>query len=234
MDSAPHASASVRVVHSSDLHLHDTRDGSSNVEVLRTVLAISSDLEAHATLLVGDIFDHGRVSDRLLEETADALASVHHPVIILPGNHDSLGPQSIYGRIDLQSAPFVHVVGADGGNSVVLRTHDLEIWGRPHIEYADFEPLSEHGTRRSRWRIVAAHGHWVSSESDRERAYKIFAAQLATVDADYVALGHWDRWVRLEAEGPPAYYSGSPDMARSVNLVELSSGGVDVRRVGIR
>ena len=43
--------------------------------------------------------------------------------------------------------------------------------------------------------------------------------------ADYLALGHWDRPVRVGNGVVPAYYSGSPDLAQTVNLVRLTAAG---------
>ena len=43
--------------------------------------------------------------------------------------------------------------------------------------------------------------------------------------SDYVALGHWNRAVRVGNGAVPAYYSGSPDLARTVNVVRLKATG---------
>jgi hypothetical protein len=46
-----------------------------------------------------------------------------------------------------------------------------------------------------------------------------------------VALGHWNRAVRVGNGVVPAYYSGSPEYAGTVNVVRLSeAGGVTVTR----
>ena len=46
--------------------------------------------------------------------------------------------------------------------------------------------------------------------------------------ADYVALGHWNRAIRVGAGAATAYYSGSPDYASTVNVVRLGAAGVAV------
>ena len=43
--------------------------------------------------------------------------------------------------------------------------------------------------------------------------------------ADYVALGHWDRPAQVGSGIIPAYYSGSPEWAKTVNLVRLTAAG---------
>jgi hypothetical protein len=49
--------------------------------------------------------------------------------------------------------------------------------------------------------------------------------EIAATAADYLALGHWDRPVRVGNGVVPAYYSGSPDLAETVNLVRLTAAG---------
>jgi DNA repair exonuclease SbcCD nuclease subunit len=89
----------------------------------------------------------------------------------------------------------------------------------------DFDPAS--------WRINMAHGHWVQGEADEERAYRSFTADIDGQRADYLALGHWDVFTEVRSSAP-AYYSGSPLYARSVNMVELSeSEGLRVTRLPV-
>ena len=45
---------------------------------------------------------------------------------------------------------------------------------------------------------------------------------IAATGADYVALGHWDRPTQVGDGSIPAYYSGSPDWAKTVNLIRLT------------
>jgi hypothetical protein len=49
--------------------------------------------------------------------------------------------------------------------------------------------------------------------------------EIAATAADYLALGHWDRPMRVGNGIVPAYYSGSPDLAGTVNLIRLTTGG---------
>jgi len=49
--------------------------------------------------------------------------------------------------------------------------------------------------------------------------------EIAATGADYLALGHWDRPMRVGNGVVPAYYSGSPELAGTVNLVRLTAGG---------
>jgi DNA repair exonuclease SbcCD nuclease subunit len=49
--------------------------------------------------------------------------------------------------------------------------------------------------------------------------------EIATTEADYLALGHWDRPMRVGDGAVPAYYSGSPELVQTVNLVRLMPAG---------
>jgi DNA repair exonuclease SbcCD nuclease subunit len=220
------------LVHSSDLHLGAGPHG-PELAALPRVLAAARNVGADLLLLAGDIFDHNRVPLRLLDAVARALADAAIPVVILPGNHDCLAPGSVYRRGGLSDPPNVHVFGVTHDEVVVLPELNLEIWGRPHHDYADMSPLA--GARpRSRpgWRhVTTAHGHWVSGPHDHHRSWLIHPEELRALDTDYVALGHWERAVRVGDGAVPAYYCGSPELARSVNVVRFTvTGAVVVER----
>jgi len=78
-----------------------------------------------------------------------------------------------------------------------------------------------------------AHGHYEPPETRANplRPSWIFGdEEIAATGADYLALGHWDRPMRVGNGAVPAYYSGSPDLAGTINLVRLTADGVIVRR----
>ena len=55
--------------------------------------------------------------------------------------------------------------------------------------------------------------------------------EITASGADYLALGHWNRAIKVGTGLVPAYYSGSPDYAQTVNVVRLRAhGAVDVER----
>jgi DNA repair exonuclease SbcCD nuclease subunit len=213
------------LVHSSDLHLGaDSRD--EDMPALRVVLAAAREAGADALLLAGDIFDHNRLALPLLDRAARLLADAQLPVIILPGNHDCLTANSVYRRGGLADPANVHVLGITHDESVELPDLDLEIWGRPHLDHVDMSPLRDGRRRgRMRWNVATAHGHWVSGPQDHHRSWLIHQEEIAALDTDYIALGHWDRAVKVGEVGPPTYYSGSPDLARSVNVVRFQATG---------
>ena len=82
-----------------------------------------------------------------------------------------------------------------------------------------------------------AHGHYVPPDEWRavaHNSWRIADADIAATGADYVALGHWDRAAPAGDGRVPAFYSGSPDLAGTVNLIRLChTKGVTVSRVAL-
>ena len=162
------------------------------------------------------------------------------PVVILPGNHDPAILESAWHRGGVADPGNVHVLGVTHDEAVVFEEMDLEVWGHAHRDYEDMTPLRKPRKRTTRWQIATAHGHYERNPdpaTDLRPSWIISAEEIKATDADYVALGHWNRAGRVGnvgnsgKGGVAAYYSGSPDLAGTVNVVRLKvDGGVAVRR----
>ena len=221
------APAGLRIAHTSDLHLDDHGDPIGTLErVVRTAEAA----EARVLVMAGDIFEHNRVTLATLEAVTRVLGDTRLETVILPGNHDCLGLNSVYRRGGVATPANVHVLGVTSDDLLDLEGLDLSIWGRAHADYRDMSPLEQPARRLRGRHIAVAHGHWVTNHDDLHRSWLIHDEDLAALDADYVALGHWDRAVHLDSVDVPAYYSGSPHLARSINVVDLGEAGAVVRR----
>ena len=197
------------LVHSSDLHVdndpHQGPYGADGTTGLRVVLEAAKAHDAHIVLLVGDIFDNNRQPDWILKRCTELLADAGRPVVFLPGNHDPLTPDSVYLRGDMVELPHVHVIGVTHDQAVYFPEFDMEIWGHAHVDYGNMVPL------RPSWLISNA--------------------ELDATEADYIALGHWNRAAQVGTGKVSAYYSGSPDLAKTVNVVRLThNGAVEVTR----
>jgi DNA repair exonuclease SbcCD nuclease subunit len=222
----------VTVVHSSDIHVdHGTEPrpfGSDGVGALRAVLEAARRVGADVTLLAGDTFEHNRLPADLLARAAAVLEEAGMQVVMLPGNHDPLTPDSVFRRGALADLPNVHVLGITHEQAVLFPELQLEIWGHAHHDYVDSDPLRLPRPRSSFWQIAVAHGHYdpIPDRSTRVRPSWLFGdAEIAATGADYVALGHWNRAIRVGGGPVAAYYSGSPDYSGTVNLVCLGAGG---------
>jgi DNA repair exonuclease SbcCD nuclease subunit len=217
----------VVVVHTSDLHLDhpppaNEADGTAP---LGRVLDAARHANADVVVMAGDTFESHRLPDRLVERAGELIAAISIPVVILPGNHDPAIPEAVFGK--LSAAHSIHILGVTH-DTVTLPDLALEIWGNPHRDYADMNPFGTFRPRTSRWQIAVAHGHYMPTP-DRtlvpRPAWLIGDADIAATGADYVALGHWNRAARVGDGAVPAYYSGSPDYAKSVNVVRLAADG---------
>ena len=90
-------------------------------------------------------------------------------------------------------------------------------------------PLADPKPRSTRWQLAAAHGHYVDAARDPNRligSWLIHPEELSAIEADYLALGHWNQATPVGNGQLNAYYSGSPEYAGTVNVVRLKSNGV--------
>ena len=105
---------------------------------------------------------------------------------------------------------------------------DLEVWGRAHRDYGNMAPLESPRPRSSRWHIAMAHGHYEPKPdpaTSLHPSWLISDEEIAATRADYLALGHWNRAAKVGSGAVAAYYSGSPDLEATVNVVRLTEDG---------
>jgi DNA repair exonuclease SbcCD nuclease subunit len=217
----PLAPAELVLAHSSDIHVED-----GSLAGLTAVLATTKALRADIVLLAGDTFENSQLSQACLDRVAQLLTEAATPIVILPGNHDPALPHSVFVRAGLDRIPNVHILGVTHEEAVTFLTLDIEIWGHAHRDYFDMAPLRGPRPRSTRWQVVMAHGHYEPPETRANPlrpSWILSDEEIAATGADYLALGHWDRPARVGNGAVPAFYSGSPELARTVNLVRLTS-----------
>jgi DNA repair exonuclease SbcCD nuclease subunit len=232
--------ADIVLLHSSDLHVDDDPHqgpyGADGTTGLRVVLNAAKAHHADYILLVGDIFDNNRQSPAIIDQCLTLLNDVARPVIVLPGNHDPVTPDSVWLRGGLNKLPHVHIIGVTNDLTVHFPRHDLEVWGHAHVDYNNMVPLRDPRPRTARWHVTLAHGHYEDDGVPPLRpSWLISNAEIEATRADYLALGHWNRAAAVgTGTTVPAYYSGSPDLAKTVNVIRLRGNGtVEVTREGI-
>jgi DNA repair exonuclease SbcCD nuclease subunit len=230
----------VIIVHSSDLHLgtDDSFSDKDRLAVLPRVLSAAVEVNADVVLLAGDSFDNHRQPIELLERAGRILSEYGKTVVILPGNHDPLTPDSVYRRAGLGMIPNVRILGLNVEQAALFEDFDLEIWGHAHFDYSDMSPLANPRPRTTGWQLAAAHGHFVDQERDPNRligSWLIHPEELAATGADYVALGHWNQSTPVGDGKISAHYSGSPEYMGTVNVVRLRPNGtVEVGKAPLR
>lgn len=229
---SPRSPCTLSLVHSSDVHVDEGRTASAHggdgAAGLAAVLATARALRADLVLLAGDTFETNSLGAALIDRAASLLAGAGMPVVILPGNHDPALPDSVYVRGGLAQIANLAVLGVTHDEAVQFPAYDLEIWGHAHRDYFDMPPLRGPRPRASRWQIAVGHGHYEPPETRANplRPSWVFGdEEIAATAADYLALGHWDRPMRVGDGAVPAYYSGSPELAQTVNLVRLTAAG---------
>jgi DNA repair exonuclease SbcCD nuclease subunit len=229
------------IVHSSDLHVdHEYTagiHGGDGAAGLASVLDSARTLSADVVLLAGDTFECHRLPVAVIERAADVIAGAGRPVVLLPGNHDPAVSDAVYHHRALAEVPNLHVLGITHDDAILFSDLELEIWGRPHRDYLDMIPFETMRARSTRWQVATAHGHYVPAPDRSTRlrpSWLIGDAELSATGADYIALGHWNRAVKVGEGATAAYYSGSPEYSGTVNVVRLSpGGGVMVERAAL-
>ena len=223
-------SRDIVLVHSSDLHMdHDYTarlHGGDGTAGLSSVLAAARAAAADVVVLAGDTFDCHRLPTDLLERAAAIISAAALPVVLLPGNHDPAVPDAVYHGGALSAVDNLHVLGVTHDEAVLFADIGLEIWGRAHRDYGDMIPFGWLRPRSTRWQIAMAHGHYVPLPDRTSRlrpSWLIGGNELAATGADYIALGHWNRPAKVGTVA--AYYSGSPEYAGTVNVVQLCADG---------
>jgi DNA repair exonuclease SbcCD nuclease subunit len=230
------------LVHSSDIHVDDgrmavERDGDGTA-ALAAVLGTARALCADIVLLAGDTFEANQLSARLIDRAGQLLADAGTEIVILPGNHDPALPDSVFAKGGYAQIPNLSIIGVTHDEAVVFDKFDLEIWGHAHRDYFDMPPLRGPRPRSTRWQVAIGHGHYEppATRANPLRPSWVFGdEEIAATAADYLALGHWDRPIQVGDGTVPAYYSGSPELAQTVNLVRLTAAGeVVVTREALR
>ena len=207
-------------LHTSDCHLDGdapARDGRHETSLhfasFRRVIDAAIAHEVDMLLIAGDFFDSNRASEVATDFALEQLARLACPTVICPGNHDNVDPVSVYHRVDFrQAGDHVRVITDVRGELLEYPELHTVVWGRgatdvdPHYKPLDGIPARDH----DRWHVAMAHGHFMEDAKWERRWAPISQAELAGIDWDYLALGHWDRHVEVSQGGVIAAYSGAP------------------------
>ena len=229
----------MRILHTSDIHLRwlvSAGDSGPYHRAGRALIAlIDLSLETGTDLIIiaGDFFDDNQIDAAVVEFALREFRRALVPVIILPGNHDCLVPDSIYRQVCFSElAPNVCVYTDPEGETFSFPELDLAVWGKPlDCDGGDLRPLAGIPPRgEERWQIAVAHGYYVGDRTDHIFSFQISEEEILHSGRDYVALGH-SGYFRCVCDGPvKAYYGGSASETGVVAIVDMSEdAGVQVR-----
>jgi len=222
----------LRILHTSDLHLGNYGDWDR--KYLDGTVDLARRYRADLLIIAGDLFDHNRVGEALVQHVAHTLQAATAPVFIVAGNHDCLTPGSVYNRYDVwKSCSNIKIFKGAAGETVHIPSLRVSLWGKS-IDYDDRDVFPLEGMPRpeanGHWNIAIAHGYYVGSDSPLFPSYHINEEEIAGLRWDYIALGHVPTFKYLR-DDPVVCYSGSPSFNQTSAVVELSEeDGIRVTR----
>lgn len=222
----------VSLLHTADLHIGSDIYPEEALKGLDAVLGLAQENRVDAILIAGDLFDAVRVSRETLTYTFERLEQADRPIVVLPGNHDTL--LTGVPEHGLDPPGNVHILQGRNGQLLSVDGLSLTIWGRPVYEHVpEFKPLEgAHPRPDNGWYVVMAHGLVTGEVSTAGRSSLITRDELLQTDCDYIALGHVHRLWNVTSRGAPAFYSGAPSGTHTPTAVlvhMLPSNGVHVR-----
>ena len=230
----------MKLVHFSDLHLdaHFAWLGGTPQlarerrqalrEALLRIAHVVREVGADALLCGGDLFEHERVTPdtgKFLKDTFAALAPVR--VFIAPGNHDWLGPQSLYNQ--LAWSENVHIFRSAGLEAVELGP-GITLWGAAHCAPANTAGfLDSFRADRPGVNLALFHGSerawFVDQEKEKAPHAPFDAEQIPAAGLDFAFLGHF----HTPKHTTHLCYPGNPE---PLAFGETGNRGVVVATIG--
>jgi DNA repair exonuclease SbcCD nuclease subunit len=189
------------------------------LSVVDTLLGLAEKYDVNAVLCAGDLFDSPDPGEEWWKELATKFSKRQkwtRPVLLLPGNHDPLTPESVYSN----SHPFrralpewVQVVDRDdfefkvSDNAVVYATPCRSRAGDKDLAMC----LPQRATGDNRVRIGMVHGSTFDMEGSAVN-FPICEGACAARGLDYLAIGDWHSFKVLPKGGlAPIVYPGAPE-----------------------
>lgn len=134
----------------------------ARLDVIERLAVLARERSAHALVVAGDVFDANQVERHVVLRAAEALRDVGCPVLLLPGNHDSLEPGNVWNSAQWQRAVPPNVRVLEEAPVVVGSGDDtVEIVGAPwRTRRPATDPLGNllPGLRPGPRRLIVGHG----------------------------------------------------------------------------
>lgn len=198
--------APVRFIHSADWQLGMTRHYLSDeaqarftgdrVATIRTIGELAAREGAHFIVVAGDVFETPNLSSRDIWRACEAMAETEIPLFLLPGNHDPLGPGSLWTGADFLRARPQNVTVLDSEGPFEAAP-GVEIVAAPWLSSnPGHDPVA--GILRrleptDSTRILVGHGMVDELDPDQSSLNRVDLGALRTAVRDglidYVALG---------------------------------------------
>jgi len=242
----------VRLLHTADVHLgaRDSLFGEAAERMrearrhfVRNLPELARQHDVAGVVIAGDLFDSADAvpeEGKYVGECLRGLAGDGRFVVLTPGTHDGevtlrdLGPALVLDRPDFADCKVVEAAG-----------HRLHFYGGAYdpLETPEDFLAPLRGDKGPGFHVAVLHAS-VAEEQSRfgRRDLPVTPGQLAQCGCDYVALGHFHSFHRVEADGRlVGAYPGTPvprkfseSGPRRVVLVELSGRGVTLTPLALR
>ena len=183
---------SLKIAHTSDVHLCNGEEGMPVRRAFERVVDAVIESRSELFLIAGDLFDHNRIHDDVIEFVYEQLARVPVPTVLIAGNHDCWEDRPVLDRMDFRKAGrHVTLLKEIDGDKIELPDLHATVWGRCMITHSPSnKPMANTPERtRDMWHIGMAHGLY-SSLADPGRSSIISGDEIACSGFDYLALGH--------------------------------------------
>ncbi len=165
-------------------------------------------------LLSGDVFDtaHPAIADiSFVKKELQRLEQAGIRAFVIPGNHDSSGPGSLWE----QYGPWPgHVFLTPGFSSVLVAELDVEVFGMGFDRsHSSDDPLAADRVHPQTSRsIMLFHGAWQNFGRELDRDYPFSTEDMMKVPCNYIALGHYHAFsMVLDQPQKKAVYSGDTE-----------------------
>lgn len=203
---------SLRIAHTSDVHLHDGPDGAPAREAFAQVVDTVRSSGADLFLIAGDLFDHNRVEGQSIEFVIAQLGRVACPTVLIAGNHDVWDHRSVLRRTDFaQAGGHITLLNQPEGMRVSFPQLHATVWGRCMLDHdPSNRPMAGAPSRAGDlWHIGMAHGLY-SDDPATQRSSLITPDEISRSGFDYLALGHVHAHRQMRHGNTLACYPGVP------------------------
>ena len=211
----------MKLAHVADLHL-DTPFGRLSPpaqrarrqalrDALRTIADVTEAEGADALICAGDLYEQQYWTPDTAACLKEAFARLHPlPVLLAPGNHDWLGPHSLY--VQTEWTDNVHLFTEDRLRPFEL-AQGFTIWGAAHRAPANTDGFLDQGFRVDRGGVNVAlfhgseRGAHVRADGGKVPHAPFDAAQVPASGLDHAFVGHF----HSPKDAPHHTYPGNPE-----------------------
>lgn len=243
-----------KILHTGDLHLDaqftflGERGQEQRQELLATldrIVKTALDEAVDLFLVAGDLFDSNSPSYNTIDRVVNAfkkLEQANIPICLIPGSHDSYGPQSIYHLYNFHEALSNLTIFTDTLNQKVFDRLDLTIYGKAVVGKGQQQNPVQNVVRTTDTAHHIALGHGTIGAQNDEPPEPGCLDDIKNSGMNYIALGHYHSCANYSQDSVKVFYCGSPDLLELrqknhgyVALVTINQSGdvsIKPKRVG--